>query len=139
MRRRALPKPLIAGRIDIPLDDQTYVYRAYCRCGEILYVGVTVSLFKRLYEHRVAGAKWVRRMDRLEWDLFATRHQAERVETALIQELDPPYNIAGRGPRVPRWKPLPDPLPARSPAQREADELEAVIAAHRALAIGDRI
>lgn len=63
---RPLPTPLASGSIPVPADDETYVYRAYCRCGELLYVGLTSYLFGRMTSHRRTAAPWEMRVARLE-------------------------------------------------------------------------
>lgn len=118
-----MPAPVRSGTLVLPTGDQTYVYRAYCLCGDLLYVGITGNLFTRLSGHARARAEWERKAVRLEWDMYATRGQAERVETYLIRALDPTYNTLGRSAahRRTRWQDLPEPVfrdPGETPQER---------------------
>lgn len=131
MAKTPLPVPLTGGTVAIPAGGQTYVYRAYCRCGDLLYVGITSDLFRRFAAHARQRAPWELKLVRVAWDLYATRDQAERVETHLIATLHPIHNVQGRAGRVPRWTPLPKLKP---PPSRQ----ESAFTAHRALALGDR-
>jgi excinuclease UvrABC nuclease subunit len=106
--RKPLPRPLDTGRLEIPLVlDLSYVYRAYCRCGDLLYVGVTCELFTRMAWHR-RQSRWEFKMARLEWETYRTRAEADRVEKHLIDTLNPLYNKAREVPWS-RRSPLPMP------------------------------
>jgi predicted GIY-YIG superfamily endonuclease len=127
-----LPRPPLAtGTVQLPALGQTYVYRAYCRCGDLLYVGITSNLFDRVVAHRRAQAGWEPKAARLEWDLHPNRADAERAETYMIATLHPTYNRLGRNGRNRHWVPLPELAPPPSLDER-------AFAAHRALALGDR-
>lgn len=106
---RSLPKAVVTGSVDIPSSQGgTYVYRGYCRCGDLLYVGVTNDIFSRLAGHRRAHSAWEMKMVRLEYDIYQTRPEALRVERRLIGTLGPLYNVANAV-RQPRPVPLPSP------------------------------
>jgi excinuclease UvrABC nuclease subunit len=126
--------PIQSGTFDIPGDDQTYVYRIYCRCGDLLYVGMTNNLFVRFAAHRAnRRARWERRAVRIEWDLYSCRGIAELVERELIQELHPIYNEINAMPTR-RWKPLSWPTMPTA-AEIEKRRLDRM----RAMSIGDRL
>lgn len=131
---RQLPRPTSSGCVTLPDLDETYVYRAYCLCGDLLYVGITRNLFSRLTGHARDRSRWEQKAVRIEWDLYATRLAAERVEAHLIRTLDPIFNIQWRSLefRRPRWMDLPPLLPPPSLDDRARD-------AHRLLARGDRV
>ncbi|MEA5366038.1 GIY-YIG nuclease family protein [Amycolatopsis sp., V23-08] len=130
---RQLPRPTGSGQITLPNADETYVYRAYCLCGDLLYVGITHNLFARLTDHARSRARWELKAVRIEWDIYRTRLMAERVESHLIRTLDPVFNVLGRSRefRRPRWVNLPPLQPPPSLDDRARD-------AHRLLARGDR-
>jgi predicted GIY-YIG superfamily endonuclease len=141
MRRpRPLPKPLNTGSIELPYLDENYVYRAYCQCGDLLYVGVTNSLHSRLAAHRrtaydLNGSQWWRKAAWITWELYATREEAERVEAHAIANEDPLLNTAGRqlSKRIPRWRPLPELKPY------SVTVAERAIAAHRKMRARDAL
>jgi len=129
MANRPLPKPLCSGSFDKTavqrVMDATYVYRAYCRCGDLLYVGVTGDVFYRMAGHRQDRADWELKFTRLEWDVYRTREQALRVEGHLIRTLGPLHNKQGT-----IYHPRPQPLPW--PRAFTEDELhECAVAAYR--------
>lgn len=80
-----------------PCQPGHFVYRAYAADGCLLYVGVTSNLLGRLGDHarkRLGGSAWVWEAERIEWDMYEQRYEAERAETRLIQEFHPQYNVA---------------------------------------------
>lgn len=129
---RRLPVPRESGSVPVGVH---FVYRAYCQCGDLLYVGVTSNLFNRLSSHHRPGkAEWETKMRRLEWDAYSTREQAERVESRLINTEHPLFNVRGidRRNRKPLWKWLPELAPP--PSLDESARME-----HHRLALGDRL
>ena len=130
---RPLPGPTSSGAFTIPTDQQTYVYRAYCRCGDLLYLGITYNLFQRFAAHRQNRPPWESRMVRLEWDLYPDRATAEAVERRLIRELHPVFNKVNA---VPHSRPVPLPWPEMP----TAEQLQArLFARARAMSLGDRL
>lgn len=101
------PKVLASGSIQRPYLDETYVYRAYCICDDLLYVGMTNDVFTRLDQHRRL-AVWYSRVDRVEWEIYKTRELAAKVEAQMIRRLNPRYNTAGTRTH-PNWQSLPWP------------------------------
>ncbi len=120
--RVVLPKPRASGTVELPatIDGETYVYRAYCRCGDLLYVGMTGNLFGRLSAHYRSRAEWERKAVRLDWELYPTRVAAERAEDHQIRTLHPPYNTARRSRRPANWVDLPWPTFDPTIADRDA-------------------
>ena len=129
MTKRGLPAPVASGAFEVPTEPSgAYVYRAYCRCGDLLYVGVTNDIFSRMTAHRRTNAAWELKLARLEWDRYRTRNEAERVERHLISTLSPSHNIVNAGPRRSRPVSLP------TPRTFTADELNrCAIAAYRGI------
>ena len=129
MTKRGLPAPVASGAFDVPTEPAgAYVYRAYCRCGDLLYIGVTNDIFTRMTAHRRTHADWERRLARLEWDRYRTRTEAERVERHLISTLNPSHNTV----HVVRRRSRPRPLP--TPRTFTEDELHrCAIAAYRGI------
>lgn len=126
MAPKKLPSPRSSGSADLPSDmDGTYVYRAFCRCGDLLYIGVAENIFLRIAGHRRDKSSWEPKMVRLEWDIYRTRTEALRVEAHLIRTLGPLFNRQGAVPH-PRPRPLPWPR-----AFSEAELDAAAIAAYR--------
>jgi predicted GIY-YIG superfamily endonuclease len=112
LARRALPKPIASGVIENP-DQQLnrqFVYRVYCRCDEVLYVGLTSDPISRLAGHTRGRSSWtLHRWGRVEWDAYKDRATAAAVEERLIRDLTPLYNVTYSWPRH-QWVPLPDPF-----------------------------
>ena len=123
MPLKSLPQPVLSGSITLQPPGEAYVYRAYCKCGDLLYVGITNDIFTRVTAHRRTGAEWERKAVRLDWDVYRTRVLAEAVEEHLIKTLHPIYNVSGRTRvgRIPRWQDLPWPTfrdPGDTPEER---------------------
>jgi predicted GIY-YIG superfamily endonuclease len=87
------PKPPIAtGEVPFSRYGATsYVYRAYDRDDELLYVGVTDDLFSRMHQHKLSAAWWTQ-AERIVWEQYENRIEAERAERYSIMELLPQHN-----------------------------------------------
>lgn len=96
---RLLPSPVSSGSLEFDFT-ATFVYYAWDKDGDLLYVGVTDDLPRRLAGHRQAHAEWTRYAVRLTWDRYATRDEGEWVESRQIKTLLPRYNIRDNGRRV---------------------------------------
>lgn len=73
----------------------TWVYRAWDAEGQMLYVGVTCSLWKRMARHECSGSdesRWTLLASRIEWERFETRTEALAVELATIKQERPRFN-----------------------------------------------
>jgi Arm DNA-binding domain len=69
-----------------------YLYRHYHPSGDLLYVGVSLEVFKRQYAH-IRGAKWQDQIHRIVIEPFATREEALAAEQAAIATEFPKYNV----------------------------------------------
>lgn len=93
MTRKRPPTPVATGTVEVPSHlGQAYLYRAYCRCGDLLYVGIADDLFRRMAGHRRGGSRWEPHMARLEYEIYRTRAEAEGAEQAQIRTLHPLHN-----------------------------------------------
>lgn len=119
-------KPCATGSIDVPQpgSDEAFVYRMYCRCGDLLYVGLAQDLFTRLGGHYGSrGTEWIGKVVRIEWDTYRDYSTARTAEQYQIRRLGPLHNRQGNGAHHPRWKPLPWPrrLTSREQSERLRD------------------
>lgn len=68
------------------------VYKAYNTDGQLLYVGVSVNVFKRLKEHKQYAA-WIPDTERIYVVQYLNRSAALAEEARCIREDGPVYNI----------------------------------------------
>jgi hypothetical protein len=129
---RPATAPSASGTFPFAAVDETFVYRAYCRCGDLLHVGMTNDLARRIAQHKRLKAPWTSKAVRLEWELYPTRYKAEIAERRQIQGLYPLYNTVDSMPRPPRSVDLPWP---RSLTEDERDQR--AIATYRGVAYLD--
>jgi predicted GIY-YIG superfamily endonuclease len=73
--------------------EQTYLYEAYDAFGNLLYVGITNDLKRRLNEHR-RSAKWWTQQTEVRHTYYASRDEAKEQESRVIAERSPGFNIA---------------------------------------------
>jgi predicted GIY-YIG superfamily endonuclease len=73
--------------------EQTYVYEAYDAFGNLLYVGITNDLKRRLNEHR-RSAKWWTQQIEVRHTFYASRDEAKEQESRVIANRSPVYNVA---------------------------------------------
>lgn len=73
--------------------ETTYVYEAFDAFGNLLYVGITNDLKRRLSEHR-RSAKWWSQQTEIKHTVHASRDDAKEHETQLIEFACPVFNIA---------------------------------------------
>lgn len=71
------------------------LYRLYDKDGALLYVGVSLSVFRRLSEH-AQGKEWWSQVRRIMLEPHASREAALAAEILAIRDEGPIYNIAGR-------------------------------------------
>ena len=107
MKHLTEPAAIAHGSIQLPYWDETYVYRVYCRCGRLLYAGMTADLPGRFVGHQ-RESSWFWKAARVEWDLYPSREAAARAERRTIREQAPLYN-SHHARYVPRRTPLPWP------------------------------
>ena len=72
----------------------TVVYRIFNHDDELVYVGVTSCIFRRMAAH-LARPGLGDAAFRCEWEQFDSRSAALAAERALIREYRPRYNIQG--------------------------------------------
>jgi hypothetical protein len=72
----------------------THLYRHFDPDGRPLYVGISVSAYARLAEHR-SGAHWFGSVATMTVESFPTRAEAEAAEKEAIALENPAWNIRG--------------------------------------------
>lgn len=80
----------------IPDDVRTYLYRFYDVGGQLLYVGITGDLPRRMREHGKKKEWWVW-VARMEVRVYPSRLLAAVNEHEAIETEDPRYNSARYG------------------------------------------
>lgn len=81
--------------IELPARRPAWVYRAYCKHGGLLYVGITGALSRRLAQHRKHKPWWRHEVARVIAYQFPDRASARRAELAAITYDQPFYNVEG--------------------------------------------
>ena len=81
------------------MPEQTFLYRAFCEHGGLLYVGITDNYERRLRQHAF-GSEWWPSTDRITVVRYRTRWSARRAERYVIEHDNPVHNLAG-APLVP--------------------------------------
>ena len=76
-------------------EQETYMYRLYNNCNDLLYVGITVNLATRFRQHR-SSKKWWSEVSRTDVVKFSKRHEAALAELKSINSENPVYNIKRR-------------------------------------------
>jgi excinuclease UvrABC nuclease subunit len=71
---------------------KNYLYRHFDGSNRLLYVGVSLSAFQRLGQHR-NHAHWFEQIKRVEMEQFATRQEALDAERVAIERERPLFNI----------------------------------------------
>ena len=79
-------------------DELTAVYHLFDETHTVIYVGMTGDIPTRFSDH-FRLKPWRREVARYSITWYATRAEAEQVETADIDRLRPRYNIAGNAAR----------------------------------------
>lgn len=77
------------------MAESTYLYRAFCEHGGLLYVGITTDYNRRLRQHAF-GSEWWSETERVTVIRYRTRWAARRAERYIIEHHHPLYNVAGR-------------------------------------------
>lgn len=88
----SIPIPLI---VDESKDRATWLYKVFNYAGNLLYVGITFNPTQRMKEHRRLSIWWEDK-DKMIWQRFETRQEAERAEDWSIKNDYPVFNIAGK-------------------------------------------
>jgi excinuclease UvrABC nuclease subunit len=71
---------------------KNYLYRHFDKNDRLLYVGISLSVFQRLAQHR-SRAHWFEQICRVEMEQFATREEAKAAERVAIKREKPLFNI----------------------------------------------
>jgi predicted GIY-YIG superfamily endonuclease len=79
---------------------EAYLYRHYQPNGDLLYVGVTLSVLNRSNAH-VNEARWRNLICLIVIEPFATREEALEAERVAIRNEYPKYNAVHNGRRQP--------------------------------------
>lgn len=78
----------------LPAEPGHTVYLARDVHGEVLYVGVTSNLYRRLGQHS-QRAPWWSLAHSFSLHGAKSRQAADRIEAQLIATLQPPHNVRG--------------------------------------------
>lgn len=79
----------MAGR-----QEETVLYRHFNRSGQLIYVGVSLSVLQRLNQHK--ESHWWREISQVTFERFNSRTAALVAEQIAIKEEKPFYNIVGK-------------------------------------------
>lgn len=90
----SIPSPKLK-RTTVERNELTWVYKAFNKRGDLLYVGITNNPKNRLREHKDDSIWWEDK-DQMTWDMYETRGQAETAELLSIRTENPVFNITGR-------------------------------------------
>lgn len=78
----------------------TTLYRFHDADGQLLYVGVTMALFRRIMNHR--AKPWWEEVAGASFEHFETRGEALLAELIAVARENPRYNAADGGPSAKR-------------------------------------
>lgn len=83
---------------ELSLNFRAWVYRLWNACGNCLYVGKTVAVnpWMRIQHHK--RKPWWGEVARIDCVEVYDASRLARVEYRQIRELDPKYNVMGKGP-----------------------------------------
>lgn len=81
------------------MSSETALYRHFCESGELLYVGISNSVVRRLAQH-ARDSKWGRRIARVEVEYHESREAAESAERAAIKAERPLWNVLHNSPEA---------------------------------------
>ena len=81
----------------------TQLYRAFTEEGDLLYVGISLSVFSRLSAHKKT-AEWFEKCSRIDVETFPNRSQAEKAEMKAIKTEFPKFNKQGKVKEPPKSK-----------------------------------
>lgn len=80
-----------------------YVYRCYDADGDLLYVGCSKDVEKRLKQHEGYADSWVNQMARIAVEEYPDHESALLVEARAIATEHPYWNTLGRWSHRDRW------------------------------------
>lgn len=73
----------------------TQLYRHFDESNSLLYVGISLSTFNRLSQHR-DHSEWFKKVKNVTIEHFSTREEAMAAERTAIKSENPKFNIAMR-------------------------------------------
>lgn len=76
---------------EVDPSTRAVVYIVHSGAGDLLYVGVTGDLRRRMYVHKCKSAWWAADIE-ITVESFASRVEADAREVDLIKALKPPHN-----------------------------------------------
>jgi len=88
----ALP---VQRQIDIEAGVPTFLYRLYDATGNLLYVGITSDIARRMNQHATDKAWWPE-VARKTIELHPSRSDAGFAEMAAVRKEHPRHNVRGR-------------------------------------------
>lgn len=74
------------------MSNKHYIYRHYSKDGALLYVGVSLSLLKRISEHK-DNSHWFSEISVIKLTKCETRQEALEIERRAITDENPKYNL----------------------------------------------
>ncbi len=72
-------------------DVRTALYRHYDKAGQLLYVGISLSVVTRISQHR--DKRWFEDIARIDVQWHCSRHDAEHAEAVAIWRESPKWNV----------------------------------------------
>lgn len=87
---------LDAGSLRDAADRPYFAYMFFGRDGELLYVGITDHVQRRMYQH-AEDKTWFEDISAVELATFASRKEARVAEAALIKAMRPTHNVLHNG------------------------------------------
>lgn len=81
----------------------THLYRAYTDQADLLYVGISLSVFNRLSAHNKT-AEWFSKCSRIDVETFPNRLEAQEAEMKAIKTEFPKFNKQGKVKEAPESK-----------------------------------
>ena len=100
--REALMPPLLSAALVASLPQATGVYYFHNEAGEVIYVGKSINIYKRIQQHLAVDFKSRKSLEfknsiaDITWELTGSELVALLYESHLIKELKPAYNRAQR-------------------------------------------
>ena len=70
-----------------------HLYRHFDECGNLLYVGISLSTIQRLSQHK-SQSHWFDNIQKITIEKFPSREDALQAERTAIQEEEPLHNLA---------------------------------------------
>lgn len=96
-RVRAMLRKYQESAVKLPSARKCALYRHFDNEGNLLYVGISLSLVNRLMAHR-SGSGWYAQIARVEVEWFDAQREAEEAERVAIHREGPVHNRQRRAP-----------------------------------------